>query len=91
MKLLHRTKTIGLIKNIDPDGSGFVANIELLPDAEPFKPLFDFLIDEERISEEPPFSEDVLEGWSIEDENGVVHSIFAPAIDNGYTTIEWRW
>jgi len=91
MKLLHRSKPIGLIKNVDSDGLGFVANIELLPAAEPFKLLFDFLIDEERNSEEPPFSEEMLEGWSIEDENGVVHTIFAPAIDNDYTTIEWRW
>lgn len=91
MKLLHQSKPIGMIKNIDPDGMGFVADIELLPAAEPFKPLFDFLIDEQRNSQEPPFSEELLEGWSIEDENGVVRAIFAPAIDNNYTTIEWRW
>ena len=70
---------------------GFAADIELLSEAERFKPLFDFLIDEDSNDQEPPFNEEVLEGWSIEDEEGVNHAIFAPAIDNNYTTIEWRW
>jgi hypothetical protein len=91
MKLLHRAKLIGLIKNVGPDEMGLAGNIELLPEAEPFKPFFDFLIDEERNHEEPPFSEELLEGWSIEDDHGVEREIFAPAVDNNYTTIEWRW
>lgn len=70
---------------------GLAGNIELLPEAELFKPLFDFLIDEERNHEEPPFSEELLQGWSIEDDDGVEREIFAPAVDNNYTTIEWRW
>jgi hypothetical protein len=70
---------------------GLAGNIELLPEAEPFIPLFDFMIDEERNHEELPFSEELLEGWSIEDDQGVERSIFVPAIDNNYTTIEWRW
>jgi hypothetical protein len=91
MKLLHRAKLIGLIKNGGPDEMGLAGNIELLPEAELFKPLFDFLIDEERNHEEPPFSEELLQGWSIEDDDGVEREIFAPAVDNNYTTIEWRW
>lgn len=91
MKLLHRSKLIGEISNVEVSDMWFVGEIHLLPAAEPFKPLFDFLIDEERNDQEPPFSEEVLEGWSIEDADGVTHSIFAPAIDNNYTTIEWRW
>ncbi len=91
MKLFHRKTLIGLIKNVGPDEMGLAGNIELLPAAESFKPLFDFLIDEERNHEEPPFSNELLEGWSIEDDNGVEREIFVPAIDNNYTTIEWRW
>lgn len=91
MKLFHRSKLIGEIKNVEYSDMWFAGNIELLPAAEPFKPLFDFLIDEERNHEDPPFNEETLEGWSIEDDQGENHSIFAPAIDNNYTTIEWRW
>lgn len=91
MKLLHRSKLIGEIKNVEANDMWFVGDLNLLPAAEPFKPLFDFLIDEERNDQEPPFPEEILDGWSIEDEEGVDHPIFAPAIDNDYTTIEWRW
>lgn len=91
MKLFHRKVLIGLIKNVGPNELGLAGNIELLPAAEPFKPMFDFMIDEDRNHEEPPFAEDLLEGWSIEDEKGQATPIFVPAIDNNYTTIEWRW
>lgn len=91
MKLFHRGKEIGEIKNVEGSEMCFAADISLSSEAERFKPLFDFLIDEERNHEEPPFSEEILEGWSIEDDQGINHPIFAPAIDNNYTTIEWRW
>jgi hypothetical protein len=91
MKLLHRTNLIGLIKNVGSAEMGLVHNIELLPTAEAFKPLFDFLIDQECNHQEPPFSEEILEGWSVEDEAGVDRPIFTPAIDNNYTTIEFLW
>lgn len=91
MKLFYRKKLIGLIKNVGPNEMGLTGNIELLPEAEPFIPLFDFMVDEERNHQEPPFSEELLEGWSIEDDQGVERSIFVPAIDNNHTTIDWRW
>lgn len=91
MKLLHRNKVVGVISNVGPDEMGLCGNISLLPEAEPFKPIFDFMIDEERNHEDPPFSNDFLEGWSIQEDDGTQRKIFIPAIDNNYTTIEWRW
>ncbi len=91
MKLLHRAKPIGIITNVVPEDTGFAGDLELLPAAEPFKPLFDFLVDEERINEEPPFSEQILDGWSIEDDQGTNRPIWAPAIHDSYRLILWRW
>lgn len=91
MKLLHRGTPIGIVTNKQPDEMGCCGHIQLLPAAEPFKPMFDFLIDEERNHENPPYNEEWLEGWSMEDDDGKIQEIFIPCIDNNYTTIEWRW
>ncbi len=91
MKLLHRSTPIGIVTDKQPDGMGYCADIQLLPAAEQCKPMFDFLIDEERNHEEPPFSEEWLHGWEMEDNEGKKQDIFTPCIDNNYTTVEWRW
>lgn len=91
MKLLHRNKVLGIIKNVFPEEMGLAGDIELSPAAEPYKPLFDFLVDEERNHEDPPFSEELLDGWSIEDDDGTEKPIWVPALTNNYKIIMWRW
>lgn len=91
MKLLHKKQVLGIIKNVVPEEMGLAGDIELSSSAEPYKPLFDFLVNEELNHEEPPFDKALLEDWSIEDDNGIEKPIWAPALSNNYKIIVWRW
>jgi hypothetical protein len=89
-KLYHRTKLIGIIKNVFVDGLEMGGDVELAAEAEPYKPLFAFLTDDEKAMQEPPFPESMLEGWFIEDEQGVRREIGAPAI-SAEMEVYWRY
>ncbi len=87
MKLLFKGEEMGVITGRRRDEMGFCGSIQLLPAAEKYKPLFDWLINQE---DSPPFDEEFFENWDVEDDDGVRHDIVCPCIDNNYTTIEWR-
>jgi hypothetical protein len=81
LRLASLAHTVSTKLGHQPDGMGCCADIQLLPAAEQYKPIFEFLIDEE-----PPFSEEWLNGWEMEDNGGKKQDIFTPCIDNNYTT-----
>ncbi len=54
----------------------------LLPKAAPYAELFAFFKDDEkRWSTEPPFKQELLEGWVVEDEQGNRNQIAVPVIN----------
>lgn len=90
LKLLHGNKLIGVIDNVMPDELAHVGDIALTPAAAEYKELFAFFTaDEKRWSEEPPFEQKWLAGWTIEQESGERQEIDVPVV-NGKGEIWWR-
>src|SRR4051812_35298538 len=57
-----------------------------------FQGLFAFVVDEDRIGEEPPFADELLddENWWLVDGGGTRWGIFLPAV-YADGAIGWRW
>lgn len=90
LKLLHVNNLIGVIENVMPDELAHVGDITLTPAAAEYQELFAFFNDDEkRWSEEPPFEQQWLNGWSIDDDQGTRQEIDVPVI-NGKGEIWWR-
>lgn len=90
LKLIHKEKLIGIIENPMPDELAMVGEISLCAEAKHYSDLFSFFRDNERKwSEEPPFSEDLLSDWFVEDENGNRSKTDVPVITED-NQIWWR-
>ncbi|CAN5683455.1 hypothetical protein BH10CYA1_BH10CYA1_03330 [soil metagenome] len=63
--------------------------MELTVAAAPFKPVFEFFCSEEANETDPPFADQLLENWFIEDEDGKREEIGMPEIKG--KDIFWRF
>ncbi len=79
LKFFLGSKPIGFIENPVPDELAHVGDVALLPEAAAHAELFAFFNnDEKRWSAEPPFKQDLLEDWVVEDEQGSRNDIAVP-------------
>lgn len=90
MKLYHGTKLIGILTNITPEDMFLMsADIEVTPEFEEYKPIFEFLLSNDGLTDgSDPYEDAVYENWSLEDQDGKRQPIGIPAIENG--EIMWR-
>lgn len=90
MKLYHGTKLIGILSNITPEDMFLMsADIEVTPEFEEYKPIFEFLLCNDGLTDgSDPYEDAVYENWSLEDQDGKRQAIGIPAIENG--EIMWR-
>lgn len=90
MKLYHGTKLIGILSNITPEDMFLMsADIEVTPEFEEYKPIFEFLLSNDGLTDgSDPYEDAVYENWSLEDQDGKRQAIGIPAIENG--EIMWR-
>jgi hypothetical protein len=92
MNLFHRGKTVGTVSDVKKTGFEYSAEISLLPIFEQYKPMFEFFDDENNNPDENlPFTEEWLEGWSMDNNEGTVQDISFPAFYKNYSVISWRW
>jgi hypothetical protein len=94
MKLYHGETLIGTIRRAAPSGMELGGQIELTPIAEKYSELFAFIVDKKRErSMEPPFPEEMLENWFVENDEGVREEIGLPGIykEADRTEIYWRY
>lgn len=90
LKLFHKDKLIGTIENPIPDELAHVGDITLTPNAVGYEELFAFFNDDEkRWSVEPPFKQELLDDWIVEDEQGKRTEVDVPVI-NQSGGIWWR-
>jgi hypothetical protein len=91
MKLYHGDRFLGDISQVGVEGVWMNGEIKLSPSAADYHPFFEFMTDETRGAEAPPFGEDLLdpENWYVE-ENGQKRGIEVPAVHRD-GSIEWRW
>lgn len=90
LKLFHGNDLIGLIRNEMHDELAMVGDVDLTPQAAAYKDVFAFFNDpEKRVKEDPPFADELLENWFVEDEKGERTGIDAPAV-NDKGEIWWR-
>ncbi len=91
--LFHREISIGhIVSDVSQSGFECSAMIELLPVFEQYKPMFEFFDDENNDPDKHlPFTEEWLEGWSMENHEGEIQDISFPAFYKNYTAISWRW
>ena len=87
----HHELVLGSVSGVSYDFPNFYGAFTPNANAEGYRDLFAFLMDEDA-SGEPPFSADLLDedGWSLEVENGDRVPISLPAIDFDERTIDWR-
>ncbi len=91
MKLFYKELVVGTIEALSIEGLWVTGNIILNKDGEKFRLFFDYITNEKRGWEKPPFDADLLadENWTVEEASGR-RGISLPAISlNG--TISWRW
>ena len=84
LSLFHENILIGRIQNAVADGSALatVGDIELTEEAANYKELLEFFLDDDKRSfEDPPFSNELMENWFIEDEQGHREPIDVPLIN----------
>lgn len=92
MKLYHNNELMGTIENVGMEGLWMLGELTLNPAADKYKEMLDFLVDEERNHQNPPYPMEDLEGWSIEYEEGMMRDVLGPpAVHDNYTNIAWRW
>lgn len=90
LKLFHQDKLIGTIENPMSDDLAFIGDIALTQAADAYRELFAFFNDDEkRWSAEPPFNQEWLSNWSIENDFGERKQIEVPVI-NDEGGIWWR-
>lgn len=93
MKLYHNKNLIATVSNPIHESLELTGRIELLPSAESYMEVFEYVKDPDKMfsGEEPPFDEDFyFDNWFLEDDNGVRKEIVIPGIyDDG--TICWRY
>lgn len=90
LKLYYRDTLTGTIKNERPDELAMVREIDFTPAAAHYKHLFAFFNDpHKRMYQSPPFSEELIENWFVEDASGSRTEIFTPALSE-INEIWWR-
>jgi hypothetical protein len=80
IKLYHRAVLIGTITNVLANNHELLGAIDLLPAADAFRPVFAWIISNEKTSIEPPFSEELLWNWYVELDSGLRTEILLPCI-----------
>jgi hypothetical protein len=82
LKLLHRNVELGEITEVTEEFPWVSGQFAAFPAAQGFKASFDFMTDEDRATEDPPFSDDLLsdENWFVMDQRGEVQGISMPAV-----------
>ncbi len=90
LKLFHDKDLIGTINNEVPDDFAFMGEIELTDKGAEYKDIFEFFADQDkRMYVDPPFSDNQLENWFVENEQGERTEISTPAV-NDKNEIWWR-
>ncbi|MBA4026905.1 MAG: hypothetical protein C0473_01550 [Cyanobacteria bacterium DS3.002] len=89
IKLYHRAVLIGTITNVLANNNELLGAIDLLPSADAFRPVFAWIIRNEKTWEEPPFNDELLWNWYVEFENGLQTEIVLPCI-YAERLIVWR-
>jgi len=91
MKLLFKNTCIGTIGEISTDQPWFSGVFEPKNVPSEISELFEYLTDENRSTEEPPFPPELLDSsnWHIED-TGIKKQIEVPAVHPD-GAIMWRW
>lgn len=93
LKLYHKEELIGTISNVAPEDTFEMSgDIALTVAALHYKRMFEYLTDEEALSNgaTPPFEEQLMEDWFIEDESGHRREIACPGIYFDDNEILWR-
>lgn len=93
-KLYHDETLIGQVKTASANGFAMHGVIVLTSDAKKYEPIFEFFQNEDRPEgQDPPFEEQLLEHWFIENESGSKEEIGLPGIFdmNGQKHIMWRY
>lgn len=81
-KLYHGDKLIGVIRNLDMDWPNMIGSIELTQEAEPYKPAWEYFIEQGGVVDDVPFPvpDGLLDDWFVEDENGNRSETDLPAV-----------
>lgn len=91
LKLYRGADVIGIVSDPAQDGPETLARLALTPAAANHKELLDYIMSVKVDGEDPPESLNLWEDWVIEDAEGVMRGIFAPAIRSDANFISWRW
>ncbi|MFA7335646.1 MAG: hypothetical protein WC028_02590 [Candidatus Obscuribacterales bacterium] len=91
LKLYRGVDVIGIVTDPAQDGPETLAKLALTPAAANHKELLDYIMIVKVDGEDPPESLNLWEDWVIEDAEGVMRGIFAPAIRSDAKFISWRW
>jgi hypothetical protein len=92
LKLYHRSILLGEITHISQEGAWMSGDLEPTPALEDYRVFFNYMTDESKGQEEPPFGDDYLDPntWIIVDNSGKNRKIEVPAVHSD-NSIEWRW
>jgi len=71
LKLFHSSNLVCVIRNELHDELAMTGDVDLTPQAATYKDVFAFFNDpEKRTKEDPPFADELLENWFVENEDG---------------------
>jgi hypothetical protein len=92
-KLYHNDILIGTVSQASANGFKMHGSVEFTDAATAYLDVFAFFAKDEAELEEPPFSDEILENWFMEDSDGVRREIGLPGIApvNGENDIWWRY
>jgi hypothetical protein len=91
-RLWFRETCLGAITEVTGDFPWMYGKLIPSAEAAPFQDFFQWMVDEDNASKEPPFEEKFLneDNWFIEDEGGKRVGISMPAVhEDGL--VAWRW